>query len=624
MNGTRAPVHQSSSRIEVRKLFSITRSASVAVVSEMAPMWMTASSLRPSSQPNRSAGATTSATCRLARLRHLPSVPSTSLTTMSVRPASLRAATTFEPINPAPPVTRSIRDLPLIGFAPSFAPVRRDVQLGRTASARSGPAKPIRTVFQAGQRFQPGYRLWWTQTMNMIQILRRRRIRPILLVPYMWIGDFVRCHSVVQLLQGALSRPAGRCADHDAVRAAARLHAGRAQGHRLSTCRASAWRWREHRALAARLARRALRHGAGHAADLEIGAGAVARRHSRAHRLCRRVALRPAQRHPLRRKEAAPHDRPLRRAGAAERRRPPGRMAQARTRRAGRARPPTGAPSAGLPTTAGRWSPLRPARSGRASAGRCYFAELAQKLTAEGFAVWVLGSPAEAPLAAEIVAAAGPGARDLTSPDLRNAILALKMRQRLRVERLRPRPCRRRDRHADRRHLRPDQPVALGAAQSARRGDRDHDRRALPALPQADLPARPPPLHASTSRRPRCCPPCSARLPTRGRARYQRRGSTEPESPSWPTRVSEAVLAHLRRSQQAVERAVSRRQIRRRDRRHRRAASPPRSRAAASSCSPATAAAPPTPSTSPPNSSDASSTTARRSPPSRSPPTPRR
>src|SRR5437868_15305835 len=25
--------------------------------------------------------------------------------------------------------------------------------------------------------------------------------RPILIVPYMWIGDFVRCHSVVKLLQ---------------------------------------------------------------------------------------------------------------------------------------------------------------------------------------------------------------------------------------------------------------------------------------------------------------------------------------------------------------------------------------------------------------------------------------
>ena len=76
----------------------------------------------------------------------------------------------------------------------------------------------------------------------------------------------------------------------------------------------------------------------------------------------------------------------------------------------------------------------RPA-GGRLRAGRgrteqaladATFAELARKLTAEGFAVWVLGSPAEAPLAAEIVAAAGPAARDLTSTDLRNAILALK------------------------------------------------------------------------------------------------------------------------------------------------------------------------------------------------------
>ena len=55
-----------------------------------------------------------------------------------------------------------------------------------------------------------------------------------------------------------------------------------------------------------------------------------------------------------------------------------------------------------------------------------YFAEVARDLAAEGVAVWVLGSPSESPLAAEIVAAAGPSSRDLTSPDLRNAILALK------------------------------------------------------------------------------------------------------------------------------------------------------------------------------------------------------
>jgi heptosyltransferase-2 len=56
-----------------------------------------------------------------------------------------------------------------------------------------------------------------------------------------------------------------------------------------------------------------------------------------------------------------------------------------------------------------------------------YFAALAHNLAAEGLSVWVLGSEAEAPLAAEIVSAAGPAARDLTSPDLRNAIFALKL-----------------------------------------------------------------------------------------------------------------------------------------------------------------------------------------------------
>jgi heptosyltransferase-2 len=55
-----------------------------------------------------------------------------------------------------------------------------------------------------------------------------------------------------------------------------------------------------------------------------------------------------------------------------------------------------------------------------------YYAELARELTQAGCSVWVLGSPQESPLAAEIAGAAGSNARDLTSTDLRNAILALK------------------------------------------------------------------------------------------------------------------------------------------------------------------------------------------------------
>src|SRR5713101_6296267 len=69
---------------------------------------MTASSRRPVSQSINSAGGTISASWRLARLRHLPSEPRASQTTISARPASFNAATTFDPIKPAPPVTSNM------------------------------------------------------------------------------------------------------------------------------------------------------------------------------------------------------------------------------------------------------------------------------------------------------------------------------------------------------------------------------------------------------------------------------------------------------------------------------------------------------------------------------------
>jgi heptosyltransferase-2 len=53
------------------------------------------------------------------------------------------------------------------------------------------------------------------------------------------------------------------------------------------------------------------------------------------------------------------------------------------------------------------------------------YAEVARRLTAQGVAVWVLGGPNEAALARQIIAGAGPLARDLTGPELRSAILAL-------------------------------------------------------------------------------------------------------------------------------------------------------------------------------------------------------
>src|SRR5206468_4216743 len=53
------------------------------------------------------------------------------------------------------------------------------------------------------------------------------------------------------------------------------------------------------------------------------------------------------------------------------------------------------------------------------------YAILARRLAEQGFTLVVVGGPDEKPLAAEIAASAGGKVRDLTGPDLRNAILAL-------------------------------------------------------------------------------------------------------------------------------------------------------------------------------------------------------
>lgn len=54
-----------------------------------------------------------------------------------------------------------------------------------------------------------------------------------------------------------------------------------------------------------------------------------------------------------------------------------------------------------------------------------YYPEAARLLVERGLNVWVVGGPGEKTLAAEIVAAAGEGVRDLTGTDLRNGILAM-------------------------------------------------------------------------------------------------------------------------------------------------------------------------------------------------------
>ena len=54
-----------------------------------------------------------------------------------------------------------------------------------------------------------------------------------------------------------------------------------------------------------------------------------------------------------------------------------------------------------------------------------HYAELARALTRDGASVWVLGGPNESPLAKQIAEAGGNRVRDLTSSDLRNAVLAI-------------------------------------------------------------------------------------------------------------------------------------------------------------------------------------------------------
>ncbi len=54
-----------------------------------------------------------------------------------------------------------------------------------------------------------------------------------------------------------------------------------------------------------------------------------------------------------------------------------------------------------------------------------HYAALARALVKDGASVWILGGPNETPIAKQIVEAAGKRVRDLTGADLRNAILAL-------------------------------------------------------------------------------------------------------------------------------------------------------------------------------------------------------
>lgn len=244
--------------------------------------------------------------------------------------------------------------------------------------------------------------------------------RPVLLIPYMWIGDFVRCHTVVRVLkqrwpnrpvdvlttplcaplvdympgvrQGVLSDlPRSRLAIAKQRALAARF---RQEGYGTALIMSRAWKT----AIAPALAGIPVRTGFvgevrfGLLNDWRWGEKALPRLIDR----CAALAL-PAGA-PL------PPEWP-----EPELRVDPAEAAAWRQKQGlGPGRAVALAPGAVGPSK--RWS---------------YFAEAARMLSERGLDVWVLGGPGEKQIAAELVAAGGPRVKDLTGHDLRNAILAL-------------------------------------------------------------------------------------------------------------------------------------------------------------------------------------------------------
>ncbi|TMJ04771.1 MAG: lipopolysaccharide heptosyltransferase II [Alphaproteobacteria bacterium] len=247
--------------------------------------------------------------------------------------------------------------------------------------------------------------------------------RPILIVPYMWIGDFVRCHTVVKLLKARfparpvdvlsttlctpladympelrqaivvdLPRKRLSFAEHKAL--AARLER---EGYGTALVMPRTWK----AALAPFLAGIPERIGwlgewrFGLVNDLRFGERKLPRMVDQ----CAALAL-PAH-------ATLPDTWPL-----PELRVPAAEVAGWRER--------IGLAEAGRPIVALAPGAVGPSKRWPGAA----YGELARRLLAQGNGVWVVGGPAEASLV-RIIRDGAPEVRDLTGTDLRNAILAL-------------------------------------------------------------------------------------------------------------------------------------------------------------------------------------------------------
>jgi heptosyltransferase-2 len=248
--------------------------------------------------------------------------------------------------------------------------------------------------------------------------------RPVLIVPYVWIGDFVRCHSVVRLLK---TQDPERPVDIVSSTLCAPL-ADYMPGVRRAIV-ADLPRRRLGLTLQLRLARDLRREGYGQAlvmsrkwkaalaprlAGIPLRTGFVGEA-----RIGLLNDLRPGERQlprmidqmgalALPKGAVLPADWPL-----------PELKVSAAELEAWRL-------NNRLKSGKGPIVTLSP---GAVGAGKAWppesYARLAQALARDGAAVWTLGGQAETPIARQIVDAVGPAARDLTGSDLRNAILAL-------------------------------------------------------------------------------------------------------------------------------------------------------------------------------------------------------
>jgi heptosyltransferase-2 len=260
--------------------------------------------------------------------------------------------------------------------------------------------------------------------INIMNDNSTRGPRPALVVPYVWIGDFVRCHSVVKVLRArepdrpvdmVSSSLCAPLADYmPGVRRAVvvdlprrrlglalQLHLARllrdgGYGQALIMSR----KWKA--ALAPCLAGIPIRTG--FLGELRVGLINDLRPGER--RLPRMIDQMGALALP--KGAALPQEWPL-----PELKVPAEDLAAWRARR-------------GL---AAERRPIVALAPGAVGAGKAWppghYAELARALAGDGAGVWIVGGPNEKPIATQIVGSAGAVARDLTGNDLRDAILAL-------------------------------------------------------------------------------------------------------------------------------------------------------------------------------------------------------